>query len=251
MRVPSFVVLLVGFVFSFSLGAQSLPKEVLLVNDPYPPYVMPEGHPEGPGIDMEIAVKALSNLGIKTNIQLVPFKRALAMLEIGQADLTTTLSFREDRDPYIQWTVPYRSSTTYVFFTPKNSTFAPKTLAELKGKTVGVVRGFTYPAAFAEDASIIKSEAPDTASLMNMLLAGRFDAIIVNSIVGKYELSATGKINDVKEAPYQLTSQDAKGTVMGFSKMKKMNALVEAFSRELQKMLADGTIARIEKKYLD
>lgn len=200
---------------------------------------------------MEIAVKALSNLGIKTSIQLVPFKRALAMLEIGQADLTTTLSFREDRDAYIQWSVPYRDSTTYIFFTQKSSPFTPASLGDLRGKTIGVVRGFTYPAAFTDDVGIKKSEAPDTASLMNMLLAGRFDAIIVNSIVGRYELHSTGKISQVKEAPIRLTSQDSKGTVMGFAKIRNLTNLVEAFNRELRKMLADGTIARIEKKYLE
>ncbi len=234
-----------------SLAAQALPNEVILVNDPYPPYVMPEGDKLGPGIDMEIAVKALSNLGIKTTIQLVPFKRALTMLEGGQADLTTTLSFREDRDAYLLWSAPYRSSTKYIFFTPKASAFAPKTLEDLKGKTVGVIRGFTYPTVFSDNAAIIKSEAPDTVSLINMLLSKRFDAIIVNSIVGRFDLTSTGKIADVKQAPYELSSPDAKGTVMGFSKVKKLEGLRDAFDKELKKMLADGTVTRIEKKYLD
>jgi len=106
---------LMVFFLTLTLGSwgQSLPKEVLLVNDPYPPYVMDDGSKAGPGIDMEIAVKVLSNLGVKTKIQLVPFKRALAMLESGDADLTTTLSFREDRDAYLLWSAPYRTDTAY------------------------------------------------------------------------------------------------------------------------------------------
>jgi polar amino acid transport system substrate-binding protein len=199
---------------------------------------------------MEIAVTALANLGVKANIQLVPFKRALAMIEAGEADLTTTLSFREDRDAYLLWSAPYRDDTGYVFFTSNDSKFKPKSLIELRNHTVGIVKGYTYPSAFTDDPLIKKVEAQDMKSLVAMLLVGRFDVMIVNSIVGKFELKATGQLNQVTQADFELRSKDAKGTTMGFSKVKKLNPLVEAFNKQLLEMKANGTIARIEKKYL-
>lgn len=90
---------------------------------------------------MEIAITILTRLGISTKVEFVPFKRILSMLETGDADLTTTL---------------------------KGSTFKPASLADLKGKTIGVVREFTYPAAFADDKDIKKSEAPNQAGLITM-----------------------------------------------------------------------------------
>ena len=83
---------------TFTSFAQAMPKEVVLVNDPYPPFVMAENNPLGPGIDVEIATLALQKLGITTRVVLVPFSRGLLMLENGEAHLTTTLSVREDRD---------------------------------------------------------------------------------------------------------------------------------------------------------
>lgn len=135
--------------FSFQALAQPLPAAVILENSSYPPYVMPENQSGGPGIDMEIAMTALEKMGVRTMVKLVPFKRVLAMLEEGQADLTTSLSYRPDRDAYLYWSLPYRTDTNYVFFTRKDSAFQPERIEDLRGRKVGVVRGFVFPSAFA------------------------------------------------------------------------------------------------------
>jgi ABC-type amino acid transport substrate-binding protein len=231
--------------------SQDLPTEVVLVNSPYPPYVMPEGDPKGPGIDMEIAMQALGNLGIGTTVRMVPFKRVLVMLEEGQADLTTSLSFRQERDSYLLWSRPYRTGASYAFFCRKGSAFMPGRLEDLRGRAVGVVRGFVFPPAFADDPAIRKVEAPNIASLMNMLLEGRFDALIVNSLAGRYELLATGRIAEVEQAPFTLVTPDDKGTFMGFSKARTRPELVERFNAEIERMAVDGTTRRIEGKYLE
>jgi polar amino acid transport system substrate-binding protein len=237
--------------FSGQALAQPLPEEVILANAPYPPYVMPEKHAGGPGIDMEIAMTALENMGVRAVVKLAPFKRVLAMLEEGQAELTTSLSFRAERDEYLHWSLPYRTDTSYIFFTRKDSAFQPERIEDLRGMKVGVVRGFVFPAAFAEDPDIEKVEAPHIPSMLAMLLEGRFDALIVNSIVGKHEMLATGRMAEVKQAPFSLRSPNDKGTVMGFSKARVSREFVDRFNAELRKMLNDGTIDRIEDKYLN
>jgi polar amino acid transport system substrate-binding protein len=240
------ILMLPGFVC-----AESLPGEVVLVNADYPPYVMPEGHPGGPGIDMEIAMAALEKMGVRAVVKLVPFKRVLAMLEAGQADLTTSLSYRAERDEYLCWSLPYRTDTNYIFFTRRDSAFEPERIEDLRGRRVGVVRGFVFPAAFADDPAIEKVEAPHIPSLLAMLLEGRFDALIVNSIVGKHELKATGRIAEVRQAPFILRTPGDKGTVMGFSKARLSRDFVGRFDEQIRKMLGDGTIGRIEAKYLN
>jgi polar amino acid transport system substrate-binding protein len=245
------IAILVFLTFPRVVAAEPLPAEVLVVNDPYPPYVLPQGHPLGPGIDMEIAMTALENMGVKPLVQLVPFKRALAMLEEGQADLTTSLSFRAERDEYLLWSLPYRTDTSYIFFTRKDSAFQPECIEDLRNRKVGMVRGFVFPSAFADDPAIEKVDAPHIPSLLGMLLEERFDALIVNSIVGKHELMATGRMGEVKQAPFILRTPGDKGTVMGFSKARVSRDFVERFDAEIRKMLDDGIIDRIEAKYLD
>lgn len=224
--------------------------EFVVANSPYPPYVMPEGHPAGPGIDMEIALRALERLGVNATVQFAPFKRVLAMLERGQADMTTSLSFRPERDAYLLWSEPYRTDTTYIFFTVKGSPFEPASMEDLRGRTVGMIRGFAYPQAFLEDPHIARVEAPQMENLVRMLLAGRFDVIIVNNMAGRYELKATGRMNDVRQASFELRTPDDRGTVMGFSKIRGHEGLLLRFNAEIRRMLADGTVDEIGKKYL-
>ena len=173
------------------------------------------------------------------------------MLEAGQADLTTSLSYRAERDEYLCWSLPYRTDTNYIFFTRRDSDFEPGRIEDLRGRRVGVVRGFVFPAAFADDPAIEKVEAPHIPSLLAMLLEGRFDALIVNSIVGKHELKATGRMAEVRQAPFILQTPGDKGTVMGFSKARLSRDFVGRFDEQIRKMLGDGTIGRIEAKYLN
>lgn len=231
-------------------AAQPFPAEVILANSPYPPYVMPDNQSGGPGIDMEIAMTALENMGLKTVVRLVPFKRVLNMLEHGQADLTTSLSYRAERDAYLYWSLPYRTDTSYIFFTRRDSAFQPERIEDLRGRKVGVVRGFVFPSAFTDDQAIKKVEAPHIPSMVGMLLEGRFDALIVNSIAGKHELKATGRMAEVKQAPFSLKTPGDTGTVMGFSKIRTSAEFLARFNEEIRKMLDDGTIGRIEEKYL-
>lgn len=240
----------VASLIACSAHAQAFPRELLMVNTPYPPYVMPEGHPAGPGIDVELASLALERIGVALKISMVPFSRGLFMLESGEAQLTTTLSVRDDRGAYLYWSLPYRTDVSYHFYVPADGSFIPRSLKELRGKAVGTVRGFFYPAPFAEDARIRKLEAPDMPSLVAMGAARRFDAIIVNGIVGKYEIAVSGRAAQLKEAPFEIRSPDSRGTVFGFSRKAVTQDLVGAFNRELEKLIADGTLRRITEKYL-
>jgi polar amino acid transport system substrate-binding protein len=235
----------------FDVAAQAQGGTLIIANAPYPPFVMPEGHALGPGIDMEIAIEALRRMGIRANVQMYPFTRVLAALKSGEAQLTTTLSFNADRDAYLRWSAPYRSGSGYLIFTLRSANFTPTALEDLRGKSVGVVRGFVYPPAFSANAGIAKIEAPDSESLIKMFFAERFDAIITNSIVGSYDLKASGRMAEAYQAPFVLQSQDNRATVMGFSKQAVSADIVERFNRELSAMQADGSMARIERKYLE
>ena len=224
--------------------------EFILANAPYPPFVMPPGHPEGPGIDMEIAMRVLEGLGITPQVRIEPFKRVLALLEEGRADMTTSLSFRENRDRYLLWSTPYRSDTTYVFYVRKDSAFAPQKLEDLRGRTVGMARGFVFPEAFMHDMAIGKDEAPHMKSLAAMLLEGRFDAIIVNNLAGRYELQQTGRMSEIRQAPFSISSPDDAGTFMGFSRARIHRDLVQRFNAELERLKTEGVIDEIKRKYL-
>ncbi len=249
MRISAVLSVLLAGMTVLGPAAYAQQKEMIIANAPYPPFVTgSEG--AAPGIDMEIASTVLERMGIKTSVQIHPFPRVLAMLKSGEADMTTTLSFNEERDAYLEWSIPYRTGSGYRIFSLKESGFRPESLADLRGKTIGVVRGFSYPESFSGNRDILKLEAGDSGLLVRMFLAGRFDAMISNSIVGLYELKTTGRLQEVVQAPFLIRSEDNRATVMGFSRQSVSAETVDRFNLVLAEMIRDGTVDRIEKKYL-
>lgn len=245
--------LLLGMAMAFvwSGAAVAAEKKIVLVNDEYAPYVMPEGDAKGPGIDIEIAVEALKRAGYQTEVKIVPWKRVLKSLEDGEADMTTTLSFKDERDKYLDWSVPYRMNTVYHFYTAKGSKLKIASLADLKGKTLGVTDGFTYPKEVTDSKDFTRDEAKDVSKTLGKLVAGRSDAAILNSIVGVWEMNKANLGDKVEKQAFELQSvEDTRGTMMGFSKKRNLKDVVQAFNKALDEMIKDGTVGKLEQKYL-
>jgi polar amino acid transport system substrate-binding protein len=221
---------------------------LLLVNAVYPPFVNPPGHAQGEGMDIEIAREALRRTGHTVQLQLVPWKRALLMLELGQADLTTTISRNGDRDRYLRWTQSYRNGASYRFYTRKGSPLRLNSLAELAGRRLGTVAGFFYPDAITQQPGVIIDAARDVTLLTHKLHAGRIDIIVVSGIRGEWEIREAGLANTLVRQPYEYAAESP--NYLAFSKSRSDDALVAATDAALDQMRKDGTLAAIERRYL-
>ena len=54
------------------------------------------------------------------------------MLKVGLADLTTTISRRDDREAYLRFTAPYRLGANYCFYTRRGSPVRIGSLDDLR-----------------------------------------------------------------------------------------------------------------------
>lgn len=221
---------------------------LVLVNAVYPPFVNPPGHAQGEGLDIEIAREALRRAGHTLQLQLLPWKRALLMLETAQADLTTTISRNGDRDRYLRWTQSYRNGAHYRFYTRKGSPLQLKSLADLAGRHLGTVQGFFYPDAITQQPGVIVDTARDVTVLAQKLNAGRLDVIVVTGIRGAWEIREAGLAGQLLLQPYQYAAVSP--NYMGFSRTRCDEALVASVSAALQQMMTDGTMTAIERRYL-
>lgn len=235
-----------------STQAVAAPKQkVKMINDTYAPFVLDAKHKVGPGIDVEIAKKALENAGYDVDFEIVPWGRVLKDLELGKADLTTTLSFKEERDSYLDWSEPYRKTTTYVFFMRKDDNRAIKSFDDIKPLTVGAVKKFTYPDEIETNKDLKLTRAKDLSDAAQMLLKKRVDVVIANSVQGVWELREAGLLDQLRTAEFELLSEDrGRGTMMGFSKKRKQKEILDAFNQELKKMIESGEFQAIHDKYL-
>lgn len=230
-------------------NASGAGERLLLVNTPYPPFVNPAGDPQGEGIDIEIAREALARAGYEVEVRLVPWKRALFMLERGEADVTTTISKNGDRDRFLAWTNGYRTSVRYHFYTRSDASFTVQKLEDLDGHVLGLTTGFFYPSKLTERNQQTVRTGGSLSATVQMLHAGRTEVIIVNGLAGAWEIQRLKLAQELRLQPFTYSSDSP--TYMAFSRARGRTKALEDLNAALAAMAKDGTIAKIEKKYVN
>lgn len=219
-----------------------------MVNTVYPPFVNAPNHPLGEGMDVALAREALQRLGLGLRLELVPWRRVLLMLRNGHADLTTTISRREDREAYLHFSVPYRLGANYRFYTRRDSPLQIASLADLSQLRLGVIEGFHYPPTLMTQPGVQRVPGRDIGSLVAMLMANRTDCAVVTAIAGAWEIRERGLEPKLRRQPYEYVSDSP--NYMAFAKARWPVDTVKSVSEALLQMAKDGTQARIEKHYL-
>lgn len=222
---------------------------LLLVTAPYPPFVNPPGDPQGEGIDIEIAREAMRRAGYQIEINYVPWKRALLMLERGEADFTTTISRSGDRNNYLAWTEGYRVGTGYSFYAKKGIGQQLKTMEDLDGHSLCITLGYFYPDVIAKRPKTKYETGPTMGNTVAMLAKGRADYMVVNGIAGLWEIKRLGLADQLELQPLSFASKSP--TYMAFSLARPYHKPLAAMKKALAEMAKDGSITKIEKKYTD
>jgi polar amino acid transport system substrate-binding protein len=233
------------------LGAASAPgKRLLLVNDAYPPFVMPAGEPAGEGIDVDLLREALAPAGYTLELRLLPWRRALAMLEQGEADLTTTVSLSADRDAYLAYSIGYRRRVPYHFYALAGRGLRVDSMADLSGFRLGLAAGFRYPPVIEAAVAGNIDRARDLANLAGLLAAGRVDLICGNGLPLAWAIRQQGLSDRVQRMRYEYLSRSS--TYMGMAKRRHAEdgPLIKALDAGLARLLKRGRVAALERHYL-
>jgi polar amino acid transport system substrate-binding protein len=224
------------------------PRELLMVNTVYPPFVCPPKHPLGAGLDVDLARDALRRCGLGMRLELLPWKRVLVTLEAGKADLTTTISRQPERDAYLRWSQPYRLGAAYTFYLRSGDGRSIRSLSDVAGLRLGTVIGFRYPPAIVELGGVRLEPARDLATLVTLLEAGRIDAIVVTAIAGAWEVRERGFAERLQRQAFEYASDSP--NYFGFAKSRVDEALVEQVNAALAAMQREGVMAKLEARYL-
>lgn len=224
---------------------------LVLANALYPPLVNPQGHASGEGVDIDIAREALHRGGYPGGIEIqwVPWKRVLFMLERGVADFTTTVNYSKDRDRFLRWSMAYRAGVKYHFYTRKGSGLRLQHLDDLRGHSLALSAGFIYPKAVLEMADGRVEYGRDVGGAVQLVERGRAEVVIVSALAGTWEIRQLGVADSLERQP--LEHFNAEPTFMAFSKNSpRAMAALAAMDTGLASMLRDGSITRIEKRYV-
>ncbi len=247
------------FLLLFSTSAYSAVagESLLLVTLQSPPAEYIEKG-EATGRNVDIVCEALSRMGYEVEINLVPWKRALVMVEYGEADGIIDVAYNAERAEYIY----YPEEVLYVeewycFKLSENKLTLDENLGNVGEIRLGTSRGFEYGGEIqkAIDNNLFLSieEVSDNEPNILMLIAGRFDMFVGVKLTILYYLKQLGyqdKIEIIKrtgtDSNYLLNASE---TYLGFSRKTMDMEIVGEFSTILKEMKNDGTVDKMEKKY--
>lgn len=166
-------------------------KTFKLVSEAYPPYEYQENG-KNIGMDVEILDLITKKTGVEIKIEFIPWKRALEMVKDGSADGIFSLAKTPEREEFLHYpgTPLYQGKT--VLFAHPDYKGDPKSLEDLKGKTVSIVTDNSYGAEFDGNKEIQKDASSDQDTQMRKLIAGRVPLTVANEIVGWHNIKKQG-----------------------------------------------------------
>jgi polar amino acid transport system substrate-binding protein len=126
--------------------------------------------------------------GYITELQFMPWARALKSVESGDCDALPDAFHTKERSVWAWYSAPYSEVKT-VFFKRKDKQILFNTLADLKGLTIGVIRGAAVNPDFDHADYLKKQEVVDERQGLAMLHADRIDLYVTGDLSGLHQLT--------------------------------------------------------------
>ncbi len=192
------------------------------------------------GFEKDLAEEVLKVMGVKPDWRVVPFDAQLASIRQGRFDMAiASHGFTEERAKSVDFANPHYCSGAQIV----SYAGGPKTVAELKGKSVGVQIATTYYDAAKKVDGIgeIKTYKDETANF-SALQSHKYDAWITDKFVAKATLA---KNPDVKVSMGDMVFVERDAAIT----MKNNKELLEQWNAALATIIKDGKYAELSKKY--
>ena len=237
-----FKLLLIGSMV-LSVSATALAKDKIYVgtNAEFPPFEYLENG-EITGFDMDL-VHEIGKL-VDADIKIVDmgFDGLLPALQMKKVDLVIAgMTANEERMKTVSFTQPYYTASQVIIVKDGNDSI--KSFADLKGKKVGVMLGFTGDMVVSEiDGVKIERFNAAYAGIM-ALQAGKVEAIVLDSEPAKnYVAQNKGLV---------LADADAEQEEYAIAVRTNDKALLEKVEKALSEIKANGTYDKLIQKYFN
>lgn len=191
------------------------------------------------GITYEIYTEAFRRLGLSFTTTILPWPRCLAATNKGLYD---GIIDNADMPPFISGNHPTGVYSLAIFVKQDHPEMAFN-WASMEGKTVGMVRGYSYTPKIKAFDGWVKQLAPNEEQLLRMLKGQRHNYVLLDIFSADILASKVGV--DIKQLKPIVDSIHLHLT---FS--PENNAIAEQFDQTIKQMIDDGTIDNIYQKFL-
>jgi polar amino acid transport system substrate-binding protein len=232
-------------------------QTINIVTDDYCPYVCFEG--DQPGISVEILNEIFKRRGMETKLFPVGWARALKMAEENKVDIIAAISTYELKNVGWSPTQSMGPKFTASFFVSGKKDWRYRSIADLKGMKVGIIKGYVYPEPLESylrkpenSPFVVEIGGVDAIPrLVKMLSSGRIDTLPLSRPVFYYAVRGSPDKNLYREAGDLILPENPSicaGVRPGL-KLKGINDPVAFINESMLALKNDGTYERILKSY--
>lgn len=235
---------------AFGISQGSLRAETVTVGaeDDWPPYTYRvAGQDEPQGLSPELVRLAFASQGVQVRFRTMPFARCMHEAEKGAVVACFNATRTSGNEARYHWhPTPLFEEELAIFArrAPQDGTRKQAlTQADLRGRSVGITVGYTYPTEFMTDPLIQRKPANSDAHLLHMLAAGRVDHILLNTVPAWYRLRSEPSLQGQVERVGRIRVD---GFWLAFTRAKPDGErLSQVFERGLQALKRSGEHQRI------
>lgn len=209
----------------------------------YPPMMIEDGRR---GIYQDILDELAELTGDRFDVQYLPYPRIGLLFEDGQLDIEPGVypGWTQGRATPGLFSAPFGKVVDVLVFAPDKA-FPVREPEDLRGKSVGMVRGYAYPelAPLIESGQLDRRNGLNEQQLLSMLARSRFDQIIVNKAVAQYNLMAIPEYKRLQIGDV-ISSYDVSMRVH-----PRHAAWLESLDEAIMQLKQQGVIDRIYARY--
>lgn len=228
------------------LPVAAMSQDITFGAMPLPPFVYEENG-QATGSDVEIVREVCKHMGVKPDIQIMPFVRLLDAAKKGTLDGNFPIYHTKEREAFLSYSPEPHNVRRMVIIARKDSEMSISGLDDIKDKTIAVVSGYAYGAAFDNHPGLKKEACKTDEELLTMLIKGRRDLAATEETVAIHTGKKLG-YQDQFEVVYVL-SEDPLYVTFSKAAGPRSESLAKAFGESLRQLKEKGVIQQIIARY--
>ncbi|WP_338478785.1 transporter substrate-binding domain-containing protein [Pseudomonas trivialis] len=221
-------------------------QRLRLTADAWPPFT--DATLVNGGLATDIVTTALARAGYASDFEQVPWARALKGVGDGRYDVLINAWYDEARTQLGEFSAEYLLNRVR-FIKRREDPIEFENLAQLHEAPIAVVRGYAYSAAFDADTQLQKIPVHNFAMAVRMLAAERVRLTVEDEYVARFYLAReSARVRNAVEFLPRPLSENSLHILVSL-KNPEHAQIVAGFDREIARMKADGSYARLMKQH--
>lgn len=230
-------------------GVASAERMLIFPTDPWPPFMLgAEGTESTEGIGTKLMQAIFDRIeGANVKIPLVPWKRALNLVEQGKADAIPMLYKTTVREVVMNFSDPLFSSQDLAWY---SKSYFPNGIEwqsadDFVPYIMGVVNEYSYSEEIDQaiaDKKFTVIRVKNTQQLFAMLAGGRVDVVLANKVVGVALIKSSFDNRNIQSMSKPIAEEDY---YTAFSKKNSSKEFMDKFNQAIAELKSEGLIEKI------